>query len=40
MGPIAGVDYNSRYLIINSVVRYPPPLQMERGAVGKISSIG
>jgi hypothetical protein len=24
MGPYAGVDYNSPYLIVNSVVSYPP----------------
>jgi hypothetical protein len=39
MGPYAGVDYKSPYLIVNSVVSYPPPLQRE-GAVGKISPIG
>jgi hypothetical protein len=27
-------------IIYNSVVRYPPPLQRERGEVGKISPIG
>ncbi len=40
MGPYAGVDYNSLYLIVNSVVSYPPPLQRVRGGVGKISPIG
>jgi hypothetical protein len=24
MGPYAGIDYNSLYLIVNSVVTYPP----------------
>jgi hypothetical protein len=37
MGPKAGVDYNSPYLMVNSVVSYPPPLQRGRGGVGKIS---
>ncbi len=36
MGPHAGVDYESLYLVVNSVVSYPPPLQKERGGVGKI----
>jgi hypothetical protein len=27
MGPYAGVDYNSPYLIVNYAVSYPPPLQ-------------
>jgi hypothetical protein len=36
----AGVDYDSPYLIVNSVVSYPPPLQRGRGGVGKISPIG
>jgi hypothetical protein len=40
MGPYAGVDYNSPYLIVNSVVSYLPPLQRGRGGVGKISPIG
>ncbi len=31
MGPNAGVGYNSLYLIVSSVVSYPPPLQRERG---------
>jgi hypothetical protein len=36
MGPFAGVDYISPYLIVNSVVNYPPPLQRERrGGLGK-----
>ncbi len=34
MGTYAGVDYNSPYLTVNSVVSYPLPLQRERGAVG------
>ncbi len=29
----------SRYLNVNSVVRYPPPLQREKGGMGKISPI-
>jgi hypothetical protein len=37
MGPYAGVDYNSSYLKVNSVVSYPPPLQ--RDGVEKISPI-
>ncbi len=32
--------YNSLYLVVNSVVSYPPPLPRERGEVGKISPIG
>ncbi len=40
MDPYAGVDYNSPYLIVNSVVSYSPPLQRKRGGVGKISPIG
>ncbi len=36
----AGVDYNSLYLIVNSVVSYATPLQRERSGVGKISPIG
>jgi hypothetical protein len=39
MGPYAGADYNSPYFIVNSVVRYPPPLQREKGGVGKISLV-
>jgi hypothetical protein len=38
MGPFAGVEYNSTYLIVNSIVT--APLQRERGGVGKISPIG
>ncbi len=37
MGTYAGVDYNSPYLTVNSVVSYPLPLQRERGAVGNLS---
>ncbi len=37
MGPYSGVDYDSPYLIVNSIVSYPTPLQRERGEVGKIS---
>ncbi len=41
MGLYAGVDFNSPYLIVNSIVSYPtPPLQKERDIVGKISPIG
>ncbi len=40
MDPYAGVDYNSPYLTVNSIVSYSPPLQRERGGVGKISPIG
>ncbi len=40
MGSYTEVDYNSPYLIVNSVVGYPPPLPRERGGVGKISLIG
>ncbi len=36
MGPYAGVDYISPYLIVS----YPPPLQRKGGGVGKISPIG
>ncbi len=36
----AGVDYNSPYLTVNSVVSYPPLLTRERGEVWKISPIG
>jgi hypothetical protein len=35
----AGVDFNSPFLIVNSVVSYPSPLQTERGRLGKISPI-
>ncbi len=38
--PYAGVDHNSPYLIVNTVVSYPPPQQRERGGVGTISPIG
>jgi hypothetical protein len=37
MGPYAGDDYNSSFLIVTFVVSYPPLLQRERGGVGKIS---
>ncbi len=40
MGPYAGVDFGSPYLIVSSVVSYPPPLQREKGRVGKIYSVG
>jgi hypothetical protein len=40
MGSLAGVDFDSPYLIVNSVVSYPLPLQRERGGKGKISPIG
>jgi hypothetical protein len=40
MGPYVGVDYNSLYLIVNSLVSYPSLLQRERGGGGKISPIG
>jgi len=40
MGPYAVVDYNSPYLIINSGVSYPHPLQRKRCGVGKFSPIG
>jgi hypothetical protein len=33
-------DHNSPYLIVNTVVSYPPPQQRERGGVGKISPLG
>ncbi len=36
MGPYAGVDSNSPYLIVS----YPSSLQREKGGVGKISPIG
>jgi hypothetical protein len=38
--PYAEVDHNSPYLIVNSVVSYPFPLQRERGGEGNISPIG
>jgi hypothetical protein len=34
MGPYR-VDYNSTYLIVNSLVSYPPPLQREKGRSGE-----
>jgi hypothetical protein len=40
MGSYAVVDYNSPNLIVNSLVRSPPPLQIERGGVEKISPFG
>ncbi len=40
LGPYAGVDYNSPYLIVNSIVSYSSSLQREKGGVGKISPIG
>ncbi len=33
MGPYAGVDYNSPYLIVHFVVSYPPPLKRKRDGV-------
>ncbi len=39
-GPYVGVDYNSPYLIVNSVASFPPLIQRERGGVGKISLVG
>ncbi len=38
--PYAGVDYNSPYVIVNSVVSHQPPLQREMDRMGKISPIG
>jgi hypothetical protein len=38
-GPYAGVDYYSPYLIVNSVVSYPPPLQREWGGVAKLAVV-
>jgi hypothetical protein len=35
MGPSAGVDYNSHYLIANSVASYPSPLQREMVGWGR-----
>ncbi len=35
LGPYARVDNNSHYLIVNSVVRCPPPLQRERVEWGR-----
>ncbi len=40
MGPYDGVDYNSPYLIVKSVVSYPVPPQKERGGIEQISPIG
>jgi hypothetical protein len=40
MGPYSGVDFNSPYLIVNSVDNFPPQLQRDRGGVGKISLKG
>jgi hypothetical protein len=37
MGPYAGVDYNSPYLIVNSAVSYPPPLQGKGVEWGNLS---
>jgi hypothetical protein len=39
MGHYAGVDYNSLYLIVNSIVSYPPQQHRETGGGGKISHI-
>jgi hypothetical protein len=39
MGPYVGVDYNSPFLIVNSVVSYPTPLKRERDGVGNVSPI-
>ncbi len=39
-GTLCEVDYNSPYLIVNSVGSYAPPLEREKGGVGKISPIG
>jgi hypothetical protein len=35
MGPNARVDYNSPYLIVNSVVSYPTPTTKRRGWSGE-----
>jgi len=40
MGPYAGVDYDSLYLIVNSVVSYAVRLQRESDGMEKISPIG
>ncbi len=40
MGTYAEVDYNSLYLIVNSVASYPPQIQRERVGVGKITLSG
>ncbi len=41
MGPYAGVDFNSPFLIVNSVVSYPPPAptQMGKGRSGEHLSL-
>jgi hypothetical protein len=39
MGPVAGVDYNSPYLIANSVISFPPLLQWERWSGEDLSYI-
>ncbi len=39
IGPYVGVDYNSLYLIVNTLVIYLPPLQKERGGLGKIKDL-
>ena len=35
MGHYAGVDYNSRYLIVNFKVSYPPPFTKGKGWSGE-----
>ncbi len=35
MGLYAGVDYNSTYFIVNSVVSYPPPTTRVKGWSGE-----
>ena len=35
-GPYAGVDYNLPYLIVNSIVSYPPPNTTEKRETGLI----
>jgi hypothetical protein len=40
MGPYAGVDYNSPYLLVFSVVGFLSPPISEKGGVTKISPIG
>ncbi len=40
MRSYAGVDYNSPYLIVKSVVSYPTPPQRERGGFVKIFPFG
>ncbi len=39
MGPYAGVDFISPYLIVNSVVSYPPSTQMGKGWSGELVPI-